>query len=76
MELCLLSQDIIEKIVLVDVASPLEVNHVKSVCCATILVIVFYLFAICYLLHECCLSVDECMYVMLQFIAHRRLTAS
>ena len=59
-----------------DVASPLEVNHVKPVCCAAIHVIVFYLFAICYLLHECCLSFDECMYVMLQFIAHRGLTAS
>ena len=38
-----------------DVASPLEVNHIKPMCCATILVIVFYQFAICYLLHECCL---------------------
>ena len=35
-ELCLLSQDIISKPILVEVASPLEVNHVKSVCCATI----------------------------------------
>ena len=40
-----------------DVTSPLEVNHVKHVCCVTILVIVFYLFVICYLLHECSLSV-------------------
>ena len=59
-----------------DVASALEVNHVKPVCCVTVHVLVLYLFAICYLLHECFLSVDECMYVMLQFIAHRRLTAS
>ena len=35
-ELCLLSQDIIYKPVPVDLASTLEVNHVKSVCCATI----------------------------------------
>ena len=47
-----------------DVASPLEVNHVKPVCCATVHVIVFYLFAIFHLLHECCLSVDEFMYVI------------
>ena len=31
-------------------------------------VIVLYLFAICYLLHELFLSVDECMYAILQFI--------
>ena len=31
-ELCLLSQVIIYKLVPVDVASTLEVNHVKSVC--------------------------------------------
>ena len=47
-----------------DVASPLEVNHVKPMCCATVHVIVFYLFDICYLLHEFFLSVDEHMYVM------------
>ena len=35
-----------------DVASPLEVNHVKSVCCATIHVNVLYLSVICYSLHE------------------------
>ena len=40
-----------------DVTSPLEVNHIKLVCCAIVHVIVFYLFAIYYLLHECCLSV-------------------
>ena len=33
-ELCLLSQVIIYKPVPMDVASTLEVNHVKSVCCA------------------------------------------
>ena len=32
-ELCLLSQVIIYKPVPVDVASTLEVNHIKSVCC-------------------------------------------
>ena len=35
-----------------DVASPLEVNHVKSVCCVTIHVTVLYLSIICYSLHE------------------------
>ena len=35
-ELCLLSQVIIYKLVPVDVASPLEVNHVKYVCCVTV----------------------------------------
>ena len=35
-ELCLLSQAIIYKPVPMDVASSLEVNHVKPVCCVTI----------------------------------------
>ena len=34
-ELCLLFQVIIYKLVLMDVASTLEVNHVKSVCYVT-----------------------------------------
>ena len=36
----------------VDIASSLKVNHVKSVCGATVHVIVFYLLVIFYLLHE------------------------
>ena len=32
-------------------------------------VIVLCLFAICYLLHECCLSVNGCMHAILQFTA-------
>ena len=35
-----------------DVTSPLEVNHVKSVCCVTIHVTVLYLSVIYYSLHE------------------------
>ena len=35
-ELCLLSQDIIYKPIPVDVASTLEVNHVKYVCCGNV----------------------------------------
>ena len=35
-----------------DVASPLEVNHIKSVCCATVHVTVIYLSVIYYSLHE------------------------
>ena len=50
-----------------DVAYSLEVNHVKSVCCATVSCDCVYLFAICYLLREICLTVNECMYVILQF---------
>ena len=53
-ELCLLSQAIIYKPVPVDVASPLEVNHVKSMCCAIVSCDGAYLVTICYLLHELC----------------------
>ena len=47
-----------------DVASSVEVNHVKSVSCATVHVIVLYLLAICYLLHESCISINEYMHVI------------
>ena len=49
-----------------DVASSLEVNHVKSVCCATVHVIVLYLLlsAIYYM---SLVTVNECMYAILQF---------
>ena len=50
-----------------DVASSLEVNHVKSVCCATVSCDCALLIAICYSLHELRLSVNECMYAILQF---------
>ena len=61
-ELCLLFQVIIYKPVFVDIASTLEVNHVKSMCCATIHVIVFYLFVIGYSLHELYYQLlSECM---------------
>ena len=50
----------------VDVASSLEANHVKYVCCATVSCDYVYLFAICYLIHELCLTVNECMYDILQ----------
>ena len=52
----------------VDVASPLEVNHVNPSVVRLCHVIVLYLFAICDLLHELYLSVNECMYAILQFI--------
>ena len=64
-ELCLLSQDIILKPVPVDVVSTLEVNHIKSMCCAIVSCDCVYLFAICYLLHELCLIVNECIYAIL-----------
>ena len=51
----------------VDVASPLEVNHVHLCVVRLFHVIVLYLFASCYLLHEIFLSVNECMYAILQF---------
>ena len=51
----------------VDVASPLEVNHVHPCVVRLFHVIVLYLFAICYPLHELFLSVNECMYAILQF---------
>ena len=50
-----------------DVASPPEVNHVHPCVVRLFHVIVLYLFAICYALHELCLSVNECMYAILQF---------
>ena len=48
----------------VDVASSLEVNHVHPCVVRLFHVIMLYLFAICYLLHELCLSVNECMYAI------------
>ena len=50
-----------------DIASLLEVNHVHLCVVRLFHVIVLYLFAICYLLHELCLLVNECMYAILQF---------
>ena len=50
-----------------DVAPPLEVNHVYPCVVRLFYVIVLYLFVICYLSHELCLSVNECMYAILQF---------
>ena len=45
-----------------DVSSSLELNHVKSVCCATVHVIALYLFVICYSLHEIYYQLlSECM---------------
>ena len=64
-ELSLLSQVIIYKPVPMDVASTLEVNHVKSVCYVTIHVIELYSVDICYLLHECYISVSKCLYVLI-----------
>ena len=70
-ELCLLSQVIIYKPVPVDVASTLEVNHIKSVCYMIISCV-----AICYLLHECRISVSKCLYVLIQLQHYRKLKAS
>ena len=61
---CVLSQDII-KHSSVDIASTLEVNHVKSVCYVTVHVIVLYSVDICYLLHGCYISVSKCLYVLI-----------
>ena len=59
-ELCALSR--YNKHSSVDVTSTLEVNHVKPVC----YVIVLYLVDIYYLLHECCILVSKCLYVLIQ----------
>ena len=75
-ELCLLSQVIIYKPVPVDVASTLEVNHVKLVCYVTDSCDWLYLVAICYLLHECRISVSNCLYVLIQLQHYRRLKVS
>ena len=73
-ELCLLSQVIIYKPVHVDVASTLEVNHVKLVC---YMIISFYCALLSfYLLHECRISVSKCLYVLIQLQHYRRLKAS
>ena len=50
-----------------DVASTLEVNHVKSVCCVIISCDCACLCTIFYLLHECCISFNEYMNVIPQF---------
>ena len=60
-ELCTLSK--YNKHSSVDVASTLEVNNVKPVC----YVIMLYLVDICYLLHECCISVSKCLYVSFSY---------
>ena len=73
-ELCLLSQVIIYKPVPMDIASTLEVNHVKSVCYMIISCDCALLS--CYLLHECRISVSKCLYVLIQLHHYRRLKAS
>ena len=52
-----------------DVASSLEVNHIKTCVVRLFHVIVLYLCTICYLLHECYISVSECMYAIFPFTA-------
>ena len=66
-ELCLLSQVIIYKPVPMDVASTLEVNHVKSVCYVIVSCDCVYSVDICYLLHDCCISVSKCLYVSFSY---------
>ena len=75
-ELCLLSQVIIYKSVPVDVASTLEVNHVKSVCYVIDSCDWLYLVAICYMLHECRILVSKCLYVPIQLQHYIKLKAS
>ena len=63
-ELCTLSR--YNKHSSVDVASTLEVNHLKTVCYVIISCDCVYLVDICYLLHECYISVSKCLYVLIQ----------
>ena len=55
-KLCLLSQDIIYKPIPVDVASTLEVNHIKLEC-----YVIVFTCCICHSLHELCLQLNVCM---------------
>ena len=65
---------IIEKHSSVDVASTLEVNHVKSECYAIDSCVVFSCY-ICHSLHELCLQL-KCMYALFSSQHYRRINIS